>query len=49
MATEDAGGYVTVVLDESDIEGATLEEPLEIHTIPKLRWWLVCHGRDTFQ
>ena len=35
-----------LTLEESDIEGACLEEPLETHTIPKLRWWLVCHGRD---
>ena len=40
--SEDA---VAVYLEDGDIEGATLEEPLEAKTIPQLRWWLVCHGR----
>ena len=45
--TADSGGSgINVVLEENDIEGATLNEPLEAHTIPKLRWWLICHGRD---
>ena len=35
---------VTISLEESDIEGATLEEPLETKTILQLRWWLTCHG-----
>ena len=37
---------VAVYLEDGDIEGATLEEPLEAKTIPQLRWWLVCHGRE---
>ena len=35
---------VTVSLEEEDIEGATLDEPLETRTIPQLRWCLLCHG-----
>lgn len=31
-------------LTEQDIPGAFLDEPLESHTIPALRWWLLCHG-----
>ena len=33
-----------VQLTERDIPGAALEEPLEGHTVPALRWWLLCHG-----
>ena len=33
-----------VQLTEKDIPGAALEEPLEGHTVPALRWWLLCHG-----
>ena len=51
MAAETSGtscssSAIAVELEESDIDGATLEEPLETHTVPKLRWWLVCHGQD---
>ena len=31
-------------LDEEDIPGAKLEEPLEQHNNHALRWWLQCHG-----
>ena len=31
-------------LTEEDIPGAALQEPLEGHTVPALRWWLLCHG-----
>ena len=35
----------TVVLDleESNIEGAYLSEPLDKHTMEQLRWWLLRH------
>ena len=33
-----------IELSENDIPGATLEEPLESATLPRLRWWLLCHG-----
>ena len=33
-----------VVLTENDIPGACLPEPFESHTIPQLRWWLLCRG-----
>ena len=41
-----AGGSeaVAVVLTEADIPGAHLDEPFERHTIPELRWWLLCRG-----
>ena len=32
------------VLTEQDIPGAALNEPLDQHTMPELRWWLLCHG-----
>ena len=35
---------ITVTLLDEDVEGATIEEPLETKTIPQLRWWLLCHG-----
>lgn len=35
---------VEVELTEADIPGATLDEPLESHTVHALRWWLLCHG-----
>ena len=35
---------VTVKLTEVDIPGASLSEPLEMHTIPELKWWLLCRG-----
>ena len=31
-------------LEESDIEGALLDEPLKAKTILQLHWWLMCHG-----
>lgn len=37
---------ITVTLEESDIEGAVLEEPLQTKTVPQLQWWLMCHGQD---
>ena len=35
---------VEVKLTEDDIPGASLSEPLEARTMPKLRWWLLCRG-----
>ena len=36
------------VLIEQDIPGVALNEPLDQpldqHTMPELRWWLLCHG-----
>ena len=32
------------VLTEQDIPGAALNEPLDQHTMPEPRWWLLCHG-----
>ena len=37
-----AAALVSVKLDESDILGAALSDPLEGHTIPELKWWLLC-------
>jgi len=38
---------ISVSLEESDVDGAKLEEPLEAKTMHQLRWWLLCHGQDT--
>ena len=35
---------VVVELTAKDIPGADLSEPLESHTVPSLRWWLLCCG-----
>jgi hypothetical protein len=35
---------IEVKLTENDIPGASLSEPLETHTIPELKWWLLCRG-----
>ena len=32
------------VQTEQDILRAALNEPLDQHTMPELRWWLLCHG-----
>ena len=37
---------VPVTLEECDIEGASLDEPLQSHTMEQLRWWLLCHGLE---
>ena len=42
MAT--TSGAVDVVLIPADIPRADLSEPLESHTMPALRWWLLCRG-----
>ena len=33
-----------IVLTEADIPGASLKEPLEVHTVAALKWWLLCRG-----
>ena len=40
MATA-SGGASALVLTEEDIRGASLNEPLDKHTISELRWWLL--------
>jgi len=35
---------IVVELNEDDIPGASLSEPFESHTIPALKWWLLCQG-----
>ena len=35
---------VLTSLTPADIPGAELCEPFESHTIPALRWWLLCRG-----
>ena len=41
----DVGEVVTIVeLTDVDIPGAHLEEPLDLHNVAALRWWLVCRG-----
>ena len=35
---------VVVELTESDIPGAALSEPLEVHTVHALKWCLISHG-----
>ena len=35
---------IDVELTESDIPGASLNEQLDRHTIPELKWWLLCRG-----
>ena len=43
----DTGGVAKALdeaeLTEDDILGAALGEPLESHTVPALKWWLLCH------
>ena len=29
---------------EDDTPGAALADPLESHTVPVLKWWLLCGG-----
>ena len=35
---------VSLQLTESDIPGALLNNPIERHTMPQLRWWLMCRS-----
>ena len=34
----------SVELNDTDIPGAHLDEPLEAHNVAALRWWLLCRG-----
>ena len=36
-----------IQLTECDIPGAFLSEPIDRHTMPELRWWLLCRGIQT--
>ena len=37
-------GIQLVTLSPADIPGADLCEPFNRHTMPELRWWLLCRG-----
>ena len=39
-----SSNFVSVDLTETDIPGASLEEPLDSQNIAALCWWLLCHG-----
>ena len=43
-STSAASEPVSVELAEADILGASLNEPLDMHNVAILRWWLQCHG-----
>ena len=34
---------VVLDLEENNIDGEYLSEPLDKHTMEQLRWWLLCH------
>ena len=36
--------FLQVTLSPEDIPGAILSKPYEKHTMPALRWWLLCRG-----
>ena len=38
------GAVADIVLTEADIPGASLREPLEVHNVAALKWWLLCRG-----
>ena len=44
MAEPRPSSSEVVTLTEADIPGAVLNDPLECHTVPELRWWLMCRG-----
>ena len=44
MAESLLASPTVVNLTQSDIPGALLSEPLASHTMPELRWWLLCRG-----
>ena len=39
-----SGAVADIMLTEADIPGASLQEPLEVHNVSALKWWLLCHG-----
>jgi hypothetical protein len=47
MAASLPTSSAVLTLEEDDVEGAALEEPLDAKTIPQLQWWLLCHGIET--
>lgn len=44
MSSEASSSSETLELTEEDIPGASLSEPFEQHTVPALKWWLLCRG-----
>jgi len=40
----EASSQQVVQLTETDVPGASLEEPMDKHSIPALRQWLLCRG-----
>ena len=44
LSTSAASEAGSVELTETDIPGTTLDEPLDVHNVAALRWWLQCHG-----
>ena len=44
MASHSQDSVPELQLNESDVEGAFLAEPLDSHTVQQLKWWLTCHG-----
>ena len=39
-----SGTVTDIVLTEADIPGASLQEPLKVHHVADLKWWLLCRG-----
>ena len=44
MSDCENAGLPEVVLTPTDVPDADLSEAYEIHTVPGLRWWLLCRG-----
>ena len=40
----EASSQLVVQLTEADVSGASLEEPMDKHSIPALKQWLLCRG-----
>ena len=43
-STSEAYEPASVELEKADILEAALEEPLDVHNIAALCWWIKCHG-----
>ena len=43
-STGTPSGRLIVELTEDDIPGAAFHKPLDSHTVPALKWWLLCRG-----
>ena len=39
-----SGSIADIMLMKADIPGASLQEPLEVHNVSALKWWLLCLG-----